>query len=241
MLRGRHPGRWPKYPGPILDWLVGEARRLPDGGAILRELGKRLVDAGLPLRRASFHIRTLHPQLFGVGFYWQRGSDEVRVFEAQHGIQATALFLNSPMRALFEGAVAVRQRLDLPDAKFAFPLFHELREEGLTDYLALPMTFSDGKIHGTTWSSDRVGGFESHHLAQIEDLLPAYEPASGDSPQSAHRDHHPRHLCWPPCRRAHPRGADHPRQRPDRAGGHLVLRSARLHGDVRIQASRRDA
>jgi adenylate cyclase len=167
-------GHWPKHRGPILDWLIGEARQLPDGGAVLRELSKRLVDAGLPLRRASFHIRTLHPQLFGVGFYWQRGSEEVRVFEAQHGIQATALFLNSPMRALFEGAVAVRQRLDLPDATFAFPLFHELREEGLTDYLALPMTFSDGKIHGTTWSSDRVGGFESHHLAQIEDLLPAY-------------------------------------------------------------------
>jgi adenylate cyclase len=170
-----HPDRhWPKHPGPILDWLIGEARRLPDGGAVLRGLGERLVDAGLPLRRASFHIRTLHPQLFGVGFYWQRGSKEVRIFEAQHGIEATALFLQSPMRVLFEGAGAVRQRLDLPDADFAFPLFYELRDEGLTDYVALPMTFSDGKIHGTTWSCDRPGGFESSHLAQIEDLLPAY-------------------------------------------------------------------
>jgi adenylate cyclase len=167
-------GHWPKHPGPILDWLVGEARHLPDGGAVLRELSKRLVVAGLPLRRASFHIRTLHPQLFGMGFYWQRGSEEVRVFEAQHGIQATALFRQSPMRALFEGAGAVRQRLDLQDVTFAFPLFYELRDEGLTDYLALPMTFSDGKIHGTTWSSDRPGGFESSHIAMIEDLLPAY-------------------------------------------------------------------
>ena len=76
------------------------------------------------------------------------------------------------MRALFEGAGAVRQRLDLPDAEFAFPLFDELRDEGLTDYVALPMTFSDGKIHGTAWASDRPGGFESEHLALIEDLLP---------------------------------------------------------------------
>jgi adenylate cyclase len=168
---GQH---WPKHPGPILDWLVGEARRLPDGGALLRELSLRLVEAGLPLRRTSLHIRTLHPQLFAIGFYWQRGSDEVRIFEAPHGIQATALFLHSPMRALFEGAGAVRQRLDLPDTAFAFPLFHELRDEGLTDYVALPMRFSDGKIHGTTWSSDRPGGFESDDLARIEDLLPAY-------------------------------------------------------------------
>jgi adenylate cyclase len=53
-------------------------------------------------------------------------------------------------------------------------VFHELRDEGLTDYVALPMTFCDGKIHGTTWSSDRAGGFDGGHLALIEDLLPAY-------------------------------------------------------------------
>jgi adenylate cyclase len=173
-LPPRSAEHWPKHPGPILDWLMGEARQLPGGAAVLSELSRRLVDAGIPLRRASFHIRTLHPQLFGMGFYWQRGSDEVRIFQAKHGIQATALFLQSPMRVLFEGAGAVRQRLDLPDTEFTFPLFYELRDEGLTDYAALPMTFSDGKIHGTTWSSDRPGGFESHHLAQIEDLLPAY-------------------------------------------------------------------
>jgi adenylate cyclase len=78
------------------------------------------------------------------------------------------------MRTLFEGAGAVRQRLDLQDSAFPYPLFDQLRDEGLTDYVALPMTFSDGKIHGTTWSSDRPGGFESAHIAQIEDLLPAY-------------------------------------------------------------------
>ena len=167
-------GHWPKHPGPILDWLIGAARQLPDSGAILRELSRRLVDAGVPLCRTSLHIRTLHPQLFAAGFYWQRGVEQVRVSQAQHGVQETALFLNSPMRALFEGAGAVRQRLDLEDIAFPFPLFHQLRDEGLTDYVALPMTFSDGKIHGTTWSSDRPGGFESAHIAQIEDLLPAY-------------------------------------------------------------------
>ena len=168
----QHQGHWPKHPGPILDWLIGEARQLPDGATVLKELGRRLVDAGVPLRRASFHMRTLHPQLFGVGLYWQRGSDDVRLFEARHGIQETALYRNNPLRALFEEAVGVRQRLDLPDTEFAFPLFYELRDEGLTDYVALPMRFSDGKIHGATWSSDRPGGFGSDHLALIEDLLP---------------------------------------------------------------------
>jgi adenylate cyclase len=167
-------GAWPKRRGPVLDWLIGEARQLPDGPTLLRQLCTRLLDLGLPLARASFHMRTLHPQLFGIGFYWHRGADEIRVFRAQHGIERTDVFLKSPMRVLFEGAGAVRQRLDLPDVEFAFPLFDELRADGLTDYVALPITFSDGKIHGTTWSSDRPGGFETEHLTLIEDLLPVF-------------------------------------------------------------------
>jgi len=167
-------GHWPRRPGALLDWLIGDARRLPDGPTLLTELCTRLVAQGVPLARASFHLRVLHPQLFGVGFYWQRGAKEIRVFRAQHGIEQTDLFLKSPMRLLFEGAGAVRQRLDLPDAPLAVPLFEELRREGLTDYVALPVTFSDGMIHGTTWSSDHPGGFGGAALAQLEDLLPVF-------------------------------------------------------------------
>ena len=167
-------GQWPGQRSATLDWLVGEARRLPDGPGLLRGLCERLVAAGLPLARASFHVRVLHPQLFGMGFYWQRGIDDIRVFRAEHGIQQTALYQQSPMRVLFEGAGAVRQRLDLSEVDFRFPLFSELRAEGLTDYVALPITFTDGKIHGTTWSSDRPGGFATEDLAQIYDLLPVF-------------------------------------------------------------------
>jgi adenylate cyclase len=169
-------GSWPEARSPVIDWLIGEARRLADEATLLRGLCERLLEAGLPLARASFHIRTLHPELFGMGFYWQRGTEEIRVFRAEHGIQQTPLYQRSPMRLLFEGASAVRQRLDLPDTgfDFDFPLLEELRAQGLTDYVALPMTFSDGKIHGTTWSSDRPGGFTTEDLRQIYDLLPLF-------------------------------------------------------------------
>ena len=169
-------GDWPRSRSPILDRGLGEARRRPRHSTQLRARWVRRVEAGLPLARASFHIRTLHPELFGMGFYWQRGADEIRVFQAEHGIQQTPLYQRSPMRLLFEGAGAVRQRLDLPhtDFDFDFPLLRELRDEGLTDYVALPMTFSDGKIHGTTWASDRPGGFTTDHLTQIYDLLPLF-------------------------------------------------------------------
>ncbi len=77
------------------------------------------------------------------------------------------------MRALLDGAERVRQRLDQPDASFSSPLFQELKAEGLTEYGALPLVFGDGVIHGTTWSTDRLAGFDEGHLMRIEDLLPS--------------------------------------------------------------------
>ena len=90
-------------------------------------------------------MQLLHPHLFGVGIYWRKGADAAQVFSAQRGTERSQSFLNSPMGALYEGAAGVRQRLDLPDTRLPFPLLYELRAEGLTDYAALPLAFSDGK------------------------------------------------------------------------------------------------
>jgi adenylate cyclase len=171
---GDHPvAHWPAHRSAVLDWLIGEARQLPDGPSLLRAFCTRLVDAGIKLARASIHVRTLHPQLFGLGFYWHRGQEEIRIFQAPHGVRDTELYRRSPMRLLFdEGATVLRQRLDQPEARFEFPLYAELQEAGLTEYLALPLRFSDGVVHGSTWSTDRAGGFTPAEVALIEDLLP---------------------------------------------------------------------
>ncbi|MDH3663102.1 MAG: adenylate/guanylate cyclase domain-containing protein, partial [Alphaproteobacteria bacterium] len=55
---------------------------------------------------------------------------------------------------------------------FSSPQFQELKTEGLTEYVALPLVFGDGAIHGTTWATDHPCGFGEDHLARIEDLLP---------------------------------------------------------------------
>ena len=159
----------------IIAWLLGEARFLPNGPAALKELSHRLNAAGLQLSRASFHVRTLHPQLFGIGFYWHRDVDEIRTFQAPHGIRETDLYQRSPMRLIFDkDADELRQSLEQPDADFRFPLFAELKEAGHTDYLALALTFSDGKTHGSTWMTDRPGGFRDEEIAIIKSILPVF-------------------------------------------------------------------
>jgi adenylate cyclase len=159
----------------IIDWLLGAARFLPDGPAALKALALRLNAASVALARASFHVRTLHPQLYGLGFFWYRGRDEIRVFQAGHDTRSTDRYRLSPMRRLFDdGVEEIRQSLERDAAGFAFPIYAELKAEGLTDYLALPLTFSDGKIHGTTWSSDRKGGFHADEIRLIKAVLPAF-------------------------------------------------------------------
>ena len=163
-------------PAAIIDWLLGsEARRLPKGPAVLKALCLRLQAAGLPLARASLHVRTLHPQLLGVGYYWYRGRDDIEFFEAKHGVRDQDIYKKSPLRLIFEQLTdEVRQSLELPDDAFEFPRYAEIKAEGMTEYMILPLTFSDGNIHATTWSTDRTGGFTDGDVALIKAILPAF-------------------------------------------------------------------
>lgn len=158
----------------IIDWLLGsEARRLQNAAAILKELCPRVNAAGLPLARVSFHVRTLHPQLFGVGFFWYRGRDDIEVFYARHGVRDTEDYRQSPLHLIFdEGAKEVRQSLELPDEAFEFQRYVEIKAEGMTEYLILPLDFSDGQTHASTWSTDNAGGFTDGQVAAIHRILP---------------------------------------------------------------------
>ncbi len=158
----------------IVDWLLGsEARRLPNAAEILKALCPRLSAAGLPLARVSFHVRTLHPQLYGVGFFWYRERDDIEVYYARHGVRETEDYRQSPLRLIFdEGALEIRQSLELPDEVFEFQRYTEIKAEGMTEYVALPLNFSDGKIHASTWSTDKAGGFTDAQVAAIRRILP---------------------------------------------------------------------
>ena len=160
----------------IIDWLLGsEARQLPNGPTVMKELCLRLNAAGLPLARSSMHVRTLHPQLFGVGYYWRRGRDDIETFYARHGVRDTDLYKNSPIRLIFERLQdEVRQSLEMPDEAFEYPRYAEIKAEGMTEYMILPSTFSDGSIHATTWSTDRPGGFSDNDVDTIKKILPIF-------------------------------------------------------------------
>jgi adenylate cyclase len=155
----------------VARWLLGPGRTLRQVGDLLHDLSWRLVAAGIPVARTTFHIGTLHPQFLGLFCRWYRATGQTEEASIAHGVRDTKAYLLSPMRLVFEGQT-VRRRLDSPEAVAEFPILAELQAEGMTDYLATPLTLSDGRIAAATWSTDRAEGFSDQDIAAIESLLP---------------------------------------------------------------------
>ena len=153
----------------IADWLIDGARSAVSPGQMMTETCERLVRAGLPLWRVGVFIRTLHPDIFGVSFVWRPGT-EVVISSADSDPRNTPQFKRSPLAILYDREQEVRFRLDDPESR-RFPLLDDLREEGVTDYIALPLRFTSNSIHASSWTTKQPGGFSDDQLAALRALV----------------------------------------------------------------------
>lgn len=174
MTPGRDTGSWPRRRSRAVDWLVRESVELRFIDDVFARVCEELCADGLPLDRATLHLRALHPQFVGATIEWRPGMRGAAIRMHDRASLATRGYVESPVRALFEGAEAIRERLDAaggaPDPRYG--VFAELRAEGFVDYVGLPMRFTDGRRHATSWATRRPEGFREEDLAEIRELLP---------------------------------------------------------------------
>lgn len=163
----------PRAVNPIVDWILAEGWDITDQRDAVRGLCERMIGAGLPVSRVRVTTRTLHPQFVGLTHTWTRGVEDVDEMTPPHSIIYEDRYLKSPYAPIFEGAAAIRRRLDIPAATMDFPILEELKAEGATDYIAMPLEFSDGRRSAITFAGDRPGGFTTHELSLVYDALPA--------------------------------------------------------------------
>jgi adenylate cyclase len=154
----------------VTDWLIDGARSATRPAQMMAETCERLVQAGLPLWRVGVFIRTLHPDIFGRNFIWRPGA-EVEVGTVDFDVLDSPEFQNSPLAIVFRKGMEVRGRLDDPQSK-RFPILEDMRAEGVTDYIALPLLFIDGSIHASSWTTKRPGGFSDEQLNALRTLVP---------------------------------------------------------------------
>jgi adenylate cyclase len=153
----------------VVNWLIDGARSSGTPADMIAEVCERLVEAGLPLWRFGIFIRTLHPEIFGRNFIWRQGQ-AVEIGTVDFEILATPEFAQSPLRIVFEQGLEVRGRIDDPDSA-RFPIINDMRAEGVTDYIAVPMPYLDGSTHATSWVTRRPGGFSDDDVAAIRMIM----------------------------------------------------------------------
>jgi adenylate cyclase len=151
------------------DWLVDGARSAPNPQQMMAETCERLVAAGLPLWRVGVFVRTLHPDIIGVNFIWRPGA-EVVVGTANYDMLDSPEFRNSPLAIVFGEGREVRHRIDDPEAT-RFPFLDDMRAEGVTDYIALPILQIDGSVHASSWTTKQPGGFTDEQLNNLRSLI----------------------------------------------------------------------
>ena len=141
---------------------------------MLLDTCRRTVAAGLPIYRVGVFVRTLHPNLLGRAFIWQADKDAVEMTEAGHDLLESEAFLKSPIRVVFTEHVEVRRRLADAACPMDFPILEDLRQDGATDFIAVPLRFVNGEVHAASFATRRAGGFRDDELAALRRLLPPF-------------------------------------------------------------------
>lgn len=155
----------------IETWLLDEAMGDDDLLSLFESFIWRLLAAGLPLDRASLHVGTLHPQLFGFAWNWNSQDglcDEVRVDEAALRNDA---YRRNPLFRVIQHGETIHGRTDQPDFATQFPLIAELAGQGIVEYLAMPLRAGGAYHNATTAATKRPEGFPADSLAAFQQLL----------------------------------------------------------------------
>lgn len=152
---------------PVMNWLLDEGRntghRMRDfGTALCREM----VAAGIPVTRAFCGVRTLHPLVAATGYIWRHGQEAERVLASWEDTERPEFNDNPFMRALETGEI-VRRRLNPADGPLDYQILAELRDDGMTDYVALPLTFSDGSPNPLSFQTDAPDGFSDDDIEAL--------------------------------------------------------------------------
>jgi len=156
---------------PVIDWLVDGAQPLRLAREVLIETCRRALAAGLPIYRVAVFVRTLHPNLLGRAFIWQADKGGVEITEAGHDLLESEQFQKSPIRKVVAERVEVRRRIADPGCPMDFPILEDLRKEGATDFIAVPLRFINGEVHATSFATRSPGGFRDDELAALRRLI----------------------------------------------------------------------
>jgi adenylate cyclase len=152
----------------IVEWLIGGARQIGSFARTIDELSWRLVATGMPLLRVSLRGGTLHPQFLGAFYVWWRTSAQTQEIMITHEVADLIPPEQNPVMRVLRCGEILRRRLEGPEARLDFSVFHDLKARGATDYFALPVGGAFGpRAYMAAYVTDRPGGFSEREIADL--------------------------------------------------------------------------
>ena len=156
---------WPVQ--PVIDWLFSRGCLMKDDTRFVYELGHELNACGAPVDRLRTIMRVLHPEMVGSSQTWTKSTDATHQVNTGRGIRESDRFIGSPMQQLLQTEEPVRQPLDRLQEN-AHSTYTGLRDEGFTDYLALPVITADGYRAAFIIVTAIEGGFTDRDIDKFQ-------------------------------------------------------------------------
>ena len=138
---------------------------------IFDELNQRLFQTGIQLQRASCGLNTMHPEVYAKQLIWQEGKGTHSALPS-HETVASSMFVNSPVAYVLRERVKLHLNLEVPEDELQYDFCREMKKEGATDYLILPLPFRNGGFSFISWSTINPGGFLPEEIELLEELVP---------------------------------------------------------------------
>ena len=170
-------------PAALKTWLTEQTLAGVGAAELVGGLCQRLSEDGMPLARAVVLVDTLHPIFEGHAFRWNRGTAEAEVLQygrTREGANAET-WRRSPLYYMLQTNQSIlRRRLadSTPPADVPhFPSFDELRNEGMTDYVAFVTRFAPASVIGeldaiySIWTSDIEDGFDESQVLMLQEII----------------------------------------------------------------------
>ena len=153
--------------GPLVDWLLRDAAFMDTPEDFMAGLVDTLQTHGVPISRLTVLAWALHPRIAGHHYIWEKHREGITTKTPSYEIHEKPEYKNSPLRHVSKGLGGLRYRLSEQMETDDFPILKDLRDLGATDYVAMPLPFSDGRINVLTLASDHPDGFSVADLGLI--------------------------------------------------------------------------
>jgi len=157
----------------VVAWMMREGRHMTHMREFGDEMCRRVVTAGIPIWRAFCTASTLHPEVSGTAYVWRRDQPGATRITATHAFQQSQELTSSPIAAVKKTGRMIRRRIHDPGCPLDYPVLHDFKKDGGTDYVAMPMTCSSGEVNCITWATDRAGGFTDQEMDGLSEVAEA--------------------------------------------------------------------